>query len=142
MNWNLHAGNKCLDTKRGEYFFLDYPFRTYNNVNLIKDTADIIRFPENCKPVVKPLTALTEEEKKAFREEFGYTEVPGAGLNLKEIYLDNDIKKRPRVVLSFGYCVTEATTREIHWLMERGYNVGQFKEGEYIEEAADVQKTT
>jgi len=124
MNWDLFKGYLCQNTRNGMIFTLVEPYQKYDSKMLRDDFGD--SYPQEfCKPICNDLKLMTKEEKEEMQKTF-FNE---HGI-ICQIYLNSD------------YCVVMEkkgsfekyylNVREILWLMERKFFVGQCKESECI----------
>jgi len=119
MNWGLFLGCRVryFGVKK-EDFILDGVFKKDNNTMLQVKNKDYSVYDYDCKPVLRPLSSMTDDEHAYFIKLFCLLQV------FKPRLLFDNI-----VYVNFG---TAGTTQQIIWLMQKGFYVGQCEEGEYI----------
>ena len=129
INWYLHHGNKCRNTKTGAEFFLDYPYKAYDS-HMLRDTCGDSYPQRDCLPVCRSLENMDSNTKKEFVRKFKVQMQHLTVDRYNVIHIDRQVQR-------------ECTVPEVLWLIERGFYIGQYEEGEYILEGRkDEGKST
>lgn len=118
INWHLHHGNKCRNTETGAEFILDYPYKAYDS-HMLRDTCSDSYPQRDCLPVCRSLENMYSNTKKEFIRKFK--------VQMQHLTVD-----RYNVIHINRQVQRECTVPEVLWLIDRGFYVGQYKEGEYI----------
>lgn len=118
INWHLHHGNKCRNTQSGAEFILDYPYKAYDS-HMLRDTCGDSYPQGDCLPVCIPLEKMDNNTKKEFIRKFK--------VQMQHLTVD-----RYKIIHISERVQRDLTVTEILWLIDRGFYVGQYEEGEYI----------
>ena len=132
LNWGLFLGGK-VDCK-GHRFVLKYiaPSTHIYGVELLMpvDYAGYLQsgfLPDECKPILRPLSSMTDEEKKELKQ-LCLTIVPELNKDITCVYLD----VAGCICIDIPLWEWYAGTKELLWLMSRRFFVGQCEETECI----------
>jgi hypothetical protein len=110
MNWGLFLGCNCRHPQKGE-----------GRLNLID--IDNLEIYEGWKPILRPLSSMTDEEKREF---------PDKKRKLTQARFDGEY-----AFLIFTKGARVARVSDILWLIEKGFYVNQCREDECIIETKE-----
>jgi len=143
MNWGLFLGCKVRMSGRcfvGDYFVKDVMSHRVQKDTYLLGTDRGTEYAKHCKPILRPLSSMTDDEKGEFNKMFFVPkkravkfEIYGEIIRVTmlpnpEVFRSEVEKIYDKSFPTTGIC----TVKETLWLMEKGFYIGQCELSECI----------